>query len=203
VNPLIRIDSVAVPLDESNIDTDQLAPGRFLMRPVFSGLLLHDRRFDLNGIPRSDCILNDTRYSGAEILVARRNFGVGSSREFAARALPAAGFRCVVAVSFGDIFYTNCLQIGVLPVALTDDEVGVLIQRATQRPEARIVVDLATQTLACDDRRYSFEINHIRKTCLLEGLDDIALTKRYTNAIRSFEDTYLQSSPWLTSRISP
>ena len=109
MTPLHRIDAIAVPFDESNVDTDQLAPGRFLVRNVTPQVLLHDRRFDAAGKHRAGFVFNDPVYAGAQIIVARRNFGIGSSREAAALALPAAGFRCVIAAGFGDIFYGNCV----------------------------------------------------------------------------------------------
>lgn len=198
MTPLQRIDAPAVPLDESNIDTDQLAPGRFLMRGVGPHVLLHDRRFDRQGDPRGDFILNDPGFAGAEIIVARRNFGIGSSREAAALALPAAGFRCVIAISFGDIFYGNCLQNGVLPVVLDEGAVAALLQALRARPGMHLVVDLPSQTVAADRLGpFTFEISPARKQCLLEGLDDAALTDRYRDAIAAFEADYHRSCPWL------
>ena len=147
MTPFRLLDAVAVPLDEANVDTDQLAPSRFLMRPVFAQLLLHDRRFERDGTPRRDFVLNDPAYAGAEIIVSRGNFGVGSSREFAVLALPAAGFRCVIAVSFGDIFYNNCLQNGVLPVVLEEPAVDALLQALRANPGLHVSVDLPAQTV--------------------------------------------------------
>jgi 3-isopropylmalate/(R)-2-methylmalate dehydratase small subunit len=196
--PLQRLDAVAVPLDESDIDTDQLAPGRLLLGPMSATVLLHDRRFDAGGTLRPEFALNDPAYAGAEILVARRNFGIGSSREYAARALPAAGFRCVIAASFGDIFYSNCLQVGVLPIALGDEVVDALQRRLHERPGLHVVVDLPAQTVSADGwGAHSFAINAMRKTCLLEGLDETALTARFHDAIGAFETAYYGASPWL------
>jgi 3-isopropylmalate/(R)-2-methylmalate dehydratase small subunit len=198
MTPLHRIDAVAVPLDESNIDTDQLAPGRFLMRRVGPELLLHDRRFDGEGKPRPGFVLNDPAYAAAKIIVARRNFGIGSSREAAALALPAAGFRCVVATSFGDIFYGNCLQNGVLPIVLDEAAVEALMQALRGRPGMHLIVDLPTQTVANDGAGpFDFAISAARKQCLLEGLDDATLTERYREAIASFETNYYCSFSWL------
>jgi len=195
---LSKIDGIAVPLDESNVDTDQLAPGRFLLRSVKPELLLHDRRFDAGGKPRPDFILNDSVYAGAQIIVARRNFGIGSSREAAALALPAAGFRCVIATSFGDIFYGNCLQIGVLPIVLDETTIDVLLHALQARPGMHLVVDLLSQTVAGDRLGpFGFAIRQSRKQCLVEGLDDAALTDRYRATIATFEQSYFDRFPWL------
>jgi 3-isopropylmalate/(R)-2-methylmalate dehydratase small subunit len=198
MTPFSTLHAVAVPLDESNVDTDQLAPSRFLMRPVFAGLLLHDRRFAADDTPRADFVLNDPAYAGAEIIVARRNFGVGSSREFAVLALPAAGFRCVIATSFGDIFYSNCLQNGVLPIVLAEPEIDALMRALQAQPGLPVDVDLPAQTVragACGP--FAFAINAVRKTCLLEGLDDVALTARYDEPFAAFETAYYREFPWL------
>jgi 3-isopropylmalate/(R)-2-methylmalate dehydratase small subunit len=198
MTPFRVLDAVAVPLGESNVDTDQLAPSRFLMRPVFAELLLHDRRYGRDGTPRGEFVLNDPSYAGAQIIVAGRNFGVGSSREFAALALPAAGFRCAIATSFGDIFASNCYQNGVLPVVLPEAAIEELLAILRARPGLHVTVDLPTQTVrtpACGP--FAFAINSARKACLLEGLDDVALTGRYREAIARFEDTYYRDFPWL------
>jgi 3-isopropylmalate/(R)-2-methylmalate dehydratase small subunit len=198
MTPLRVLDAVAAPLDESNVDTDQLAPGRFLLGPMHAELFLHDRRFNADGSLRTDFVLNDPVYAGAEILVARRNFGIGSSREYAARALPAAGYRCVIAVSFGDIFQSNCLQVGVLPIVLDEAAVDALQRRLHESPGMRVRVDLAAQTVAADGwPEQSFAINAMRKTCLLEGIDETELTGRYRGAIDAFEAAYYARVPWL------
>jgi 3-isopropylmalate/(R)-2-methylmalate dehydratase small subunit len=197
MTPLRVLDAVAVPLDESDVDTDQLAPGRLLLGPLTPDLLLHDRRFTAGGTPRPEFPLNDPAYAGAEILVARRNFGIGSSREYAARALPAAGLRCVIAASFGDIFYNNCLQVGVLPVAFDEATVERLLVRLHERPGMHVRVDVAAQTVDADGFGvHAFALNAMRKQCLLEGLDELALTQRYGDAIASFEDRYYRERPW-------
>jgi 3-isopropylmalate/(R)-2-methylmalate dehydratase small subunit len=198
MKPFGVLEAVAVPFDEANVDTDQLVPGRFLTRPVFPELMLYDRRFASDGSPRAGFVLNDPAYAGAEIFIAGRNFGVGSSREAAAQSLPAAGFRCVIAPSFGDIFTNNCLQIGVLPVVLPEAEVGELLAAVTARPGLRVAVDLPAQTVAAPGRGpFRFAINAKSKACLLEGLDDIALTARYGERIAAFERSYYADFPWL------
>jgi 3-isopropylmalate/(R)-2-methylmalate dehydratase small subunit len=198
MTPFHLLDAVAVPLDEANVDTDQLAPGRFLTQPVFAELLLHDRRFERDGTPRGDFVLNDLAYVGAQIIVSRRNFGVGSSREFAVLALPAAGFCCVIAASFGDIFYNNCLQNGVLPVALEEQAIDTLLRALRAYPGLHVCVDLPSQTVkASSCGPYPFSINAVRKRCFLEGLDDIALTGRYSGQVAAFELDYYRAFPWL------
>ena len=143
-------------------------------------------------------MLNDPAYAGAEIFVTGRNFGVGSSREAAARSLPAAGFRCVIAPSFGDIFFSNCLQIGVLPIVLTEPEIGALTRAIEARPGLRVRVDLPAQTVSAPDcGPFHFALNVVRKECLLEGLDDVALTARYAQPIATFEQAYYHDFPWL------
>ena len=199
MTPFRVLSAVAVPLGESNVDTDQLAPSRFLMRPVFAELLLHDRRYQRDGTPRGEFVLNDPAYAGAQIIVAGHNFGVGSSREFAVLALPAAGFRCVIATSFGDIFASNCYQNGVLPVVLPEADIEELLAVLRAWPGLHVTVDLPAQTVhaaACGP--FAFAVNSTRKACLLEGLDDVALTGRYRAAIDRFEDTYYRDFPWLT-----
>jgi 3-isopropylmalate/(R)-2-methylmalate dehydratase small subunit len=200
VIPLRLLDAVAVPLGENDVDTDQLAPGRLLMGPLGPTVLLHDRRFHPDGTPRAEFVMNDPAYAGAEIVVARRNFGIGSSREYAARALPAAGLRCVIAAGFGDIFYNNCLQVGVLPIVLAEAAIDQLLALLLEHPGAHVRVDLEAQTVAAGGfETQHFTINAMRKQCLLDGLDELALTKRYEDAIASFEDRYYRAAPWFTS----
>jgi len=198
MTPLRVLDAVAVPLDESDVDTDQLAPGRLLLLPMSPTVLLHDRRYAPDGTPRAEFVTNAPAYAGAEILVARRNFGIGSSREYAARALPAAGFRCVIAVSFGDIFYNNCLQVGVLPIVLGEDAVDALQRALRAQPGLRVAVDLPAQTVGAPGfGPHAFAINAMRKQCLLEGLDETDLTAQYGEKIGAFERTYYGAFPWL------
>jgi 3-isopropylmalate/(R)-2-methylmalate dehydratase small subunit len=198
MKPFGVLEAVAVPFDEANVDTDQLVPGRFLTRPVFPEVMLYDRRFASDGSPRPDFVLNDPAYAGAEIFIAGRNFGVGSSREAAAQSLPAAGFRCVIAPSFGDIFFSNCLQIGVLPIALPEADVAALLRAVEARPGLRVRVDLPAQTVAAPGcGPFRFSINAKSKACLVEGLDDVALTARYAGTIAAFETSYYADFPWL------
>jgi len=201
VKKLTTIDAVAVPLDESDIDTDQLAPGRFLSRPVTPDVLLHDRRFDSSGRPRMEFVLNHPAYSGARILVTRRNMGIGSSREAAAKAVAAAGFDCVIAASFADIFYGNCLQSGILPVVLGEAAVGELIAALQAQPGRHLVIDLPAQTVSGDGVSvHTFSISPRRKRCFVEGLDDFALTAQFGDALAAFEAGYYAARPWLLNR---
>jgi 3-isopropylmalate/(R)-2-methylmalate dehydratase small subunit len=198
---LITIDAVAAPLDESNIDTDQLAPGRFLSKPVTPDVLLHDRRFDSRGGRRQDFVLNHPAYAGARILVARRNMGIGSSREAAANAVAIAGFACVIAASFGDIFYNNCLQNSILPIVLDEAAIDDLITFLQAKPGRHLVIDLPAQTVAGEGLRIRhFAISPRRKRCLVEGLDDFALTAQFGDALAAFEAAYYTTRPWLVSR---
>ena len=198
---MTTIDAVAVPLDESDIDTDQLAPGRFLSRPVTPDVLLHDRRFDAGGKPRMDFVLNHPAYAGARILVTRRNMGIGSSREAAAKAVAVAGFECVIAASFADIFHGNCLQGGILPIVLDEAAIGELIAALQAKPGRHLVIDLPAQSVSGEGLSvHPFPISSRRKRCFVEGLDDFALTARYGDALATFEAGYYAARPWLLHR---
>src|SRR4051812_43216846 len=195
------LSAVAAPLDEANIDTNQLCPTRFNKVPRGPGyerILFHDRRFDAQGHEISDFVLNREPYRQARIIVAERNFGCGSSRESAVYALHAFGFRSVIAPSFGDIFTSNCLKNGLLPVRLPADVVAATRRQLHAQVGARIKVDLTQQTVTGPDgRAHSFEIDPLQKRCLLEGLDDIALTQRYGAELAAFEVQHRIAMPWL------
>ncbi len=196
------LDAVAVPLDESNVDTDQICPARlirvFAQPGSHEDVFLHDRRFGADGAPLPGFVLNRPEYAGAGILVAQRNFGVGSSREAAVFALRAAGFRCVIAESFGDIFFNNCFQNGVLPVKLPAADVEALRAALQRTPGARVRVDLPQQRVTGPDGRgSSFAIGGLRKRCLLAGLDDLSLTGSHAQELEAFERAYRAELPWL------
>jgi 3-isopropylmalate/(R)-2-methylmalate dehydratase small subunit len=201
VEPLRTLEAVAVPLDEANLDTNQLCPTRFNKVPRGPGharILLHDRRFDADGNERSDFILNQEPYRGARVIVAERNFGCGSSRESAVYALHAFGIRAIVAPSFGDIFASNCLKNGLLPVRLPADVVALMRSQLHARIGATVKVDLPAEiVIGPDARAHKFEINPLTKRCLLEGLDDISLTQRYGTELAAFEARYRGEVPWL------
>lgn len=195
------LDAVAVPLDESNVDTDQICPARLIRSFAEPGphdhVFLHDRRHGEDG-RKVGFVLDQPAYAGARILVAQRNFGVGSSREAAVFALVAFGLRAVVAESFGDIFVGNCLQNGVLPVALPAEAVDALRASLRRAPGAHVAIDLPRQTVTGPDgNAHPFTIGARRKRCLLEGVDDLALTERQRDAIDAFEHKHRERSPWL------
>jgi 3-isopropylmalate/(R)-2-methylmalate dehydratase small subunit len=190
-----------LPLRLANVDTDQLLPGRFLRKPRSDGYdtyLFHDLRRTPEGGMRQDFPLNQAAYAGAEILVADRNFGGGSSREGAVYALADAGFRCVIAASFGDIFRSNAAKNGVLPVELPIEAIERIWAQVEADPTAPLTVDLAAQTvrLANDPEPIGFAIDPFVKECLLEGKDDIDLTLAHADTLASFEARYTADHPW-------
>lgn len=179
------ITSGVMPLDRVNVDTDQIIPKQFLKRIERTGygeFLFFDWRQDRN------FELNDARYRGAQILVAAKNFGCGSSREHAAWALSDYGFRCVIAPSFADIFHSNAGKNGILLVALPEEQVQMLLDRAAQIPHYRLTVSLEDRTVK-DEEGFSasFAMDPFRRDCLLQGLDDIALSLRHADALDKFE----------------
>jgi len=203
MEPFIRVTAAAAPLNLPNIDTDQIIPARFLWRPRatgYGGLLFHDLRFLPEGGEDAEFVLNEPRYAGAKILVAGRNFGCGSSREQAVWALADYGFRAVIAPSFGDIFYNNCCQQGVLPVVLAEVEVTALAAAVAAPGAAQVTVDLERQSVTGPGNfAASFDIAAFRRRQLLEGLDDVALTLALIEAIESFETVYDRELPWISA----
>lgn len=177
-------------MDRSNVDTDQIIPKQFLKRierTGFGQFLFFDWRFNEDKTLNPEFELNQPRFANTSILVARQNFGNGSSREHAVWALSQYGFRCVIAESFADIFYNNCSKNGVLPVVLTGDEVEKIHQLVGERDGYQLTVDLAAQKVVGDDFEASFEIDAFRKECFLEGLDHIALTLQHEEKIDTYE----------------
>ncbi|MGZ5090872.1 MAG: 3-isopropylmalate dehydratase small subunit [Burkholderiales bacterium] len=200
MHPFTSVTAIAAPIDEPNVDTNQLCPTRFNKvprGPKYAQVLFHDRRFEADGREK-DFILNREPYRRAQIIVGDRNWGSGSSRESAVYALYEFGIRCVIASSFGDIHANNCYKNGLLPVVLSDAEVSDIRTQLHERPGAMISVNLTEQTVvdpAGDTHR--FEIHPIRKKCLLQGLDDIARTHEYSERLAMFEDEYRAERPWL------
>ncbi len=199
MQPFQTITSRAVPLDRVNVDTDQIIPKQFLKRIERSGygeFLFYDWR------NQPGFVLNDPRYQGAQILVAAKNFGCGSSREHAAWALSDYGFRVVIAPTFADIFFSNAGKNGIVLARLTEDEVALLLQRAAELADYQLTVSLAEQTVT-DAQGFSakFEIDPFRKYCLMEGLDDIGLTMRHEQALDAFETEH-DRAVWLRPRAS-
>ncbi len=178
--------SRATPIDRVNVDTDQIVPKQFLKqvnRTGFGKYLFYDWRVDGEGKPREEFVLNNPKYAGRQILLARDNFGSGSSREHAAWAILDYGFRAVIAPSFADIFYNNCVKNGVLPVRLKHDEVDYLFANE----DVEIEIDLAKQAVFASARKLVFEIDEFRKALLLEGLDSIGLTLQLEEHIAIYE----------------
>ena len=191
MEPVQTITGQAMPLPLANVDTDQIIPKQFLKRVERSGFgeyLFYDWARDAEGEPDPEFILNDPAYQNAVVLVAGPNFGSGSSREHAPWSLEDWGFDAVIAPSFADIFYSNCTKIGLLPVVLTTEEVAALTDIATD-PDNGVVVDLQTQTVSAPGFEASFAIDPFTKHCLLNGLDEIALTLEHAGEIDSFETT--------------
>jgi 3-isopropylmalate/(R)-2-methylmalate dehydratase small subunit len=201
MEPFTRLDATAVPIGVPNIDTDQIIPARFLWRKRRDGwghLLFHDLRFNDDGSPKPDFVLNRNAYRDARIVVADRNFGCGSSREHAVWALYDFGIRAVVAPSFGDIFYNNSFQNGLLPVMLPAERVAALRAVLERSPGSRVVIDLETQTATAPDGTVDrFDIDPFRKECLLAGTDDISFTLGHSERIAAFEHDYQAKIRWL------
>ncbi len=207
MTPIHTITSAAVPLPLPNIDTDQIIPKQFLKRIERTGygefLFFDWRRIQEGpdaGKPDPNFVLNKPEYAGAEILLAEKNFGCGSSREHAAWALNQFGFRAVIAPSFADIFFSNAGKNGMVLVRLSDEEVATLITRSTANPQHRITIDLAAQTVTDDQGFHAhFSIDPFRKECLLNGLDDIGLTLRHAAELDRYEQSH-NAEFWLAPK---
>ena len=203
MQPFKTLTSLAAPLDRTNVDTDQIIPKQFLKRIERTGygdFLFFDWRQTPDGKPVADFVLNDPRYAGAHILIAGKNFGCGSSREHAAWALSDFGFRCVIAPTFADIFFSNAGKNGILLVKLGEEEVDTLLSKAQTIPGYKLTVSLEDQTLT-DGQGFSakFEVDPFRKFCLLEGLDDIGLTLRHPAELDKYE-TQHDEAVWLKAK---
>jgi len=204
------LDGLVVPLNRANVDTDAIIPKQFLKSIKRSGFgvnLFDSWRYDDPGYPgkpqeerqpTADFVLNLARYANAQILLARENFGCGSSREHAVWALDDYGFRAVIAPSFADIFHTNSFKSGLLPVSLDADTVARLMKECEATEGYRLTIDLAQQVvITSDNERIDFDVDPFRKSCLLSGLDDIGLTLEKADRIREFEARKHNSTPWL------
>jgi len=205
---------IAAPMDRANIDTDMIIPKQFLKsikRSGFGKNLFDELRYLDEGQPDQDCagrplnqefVLNQPRYQGASVLLARENFGCGSSREHAPWALDDYGFRSVIAPSFAEIFYNNCFKNGLLPIVLSDSQVDQLFTEAAAAEGYQLTVDLERQVVVTPSgEEMVFEIDDFRKHCLLNGLDDIGLTLQYGDDIRAYEEKRRQQAPWLFDAI--
>lgn len=209
------LDGLVAPMDRANVDTDAIIPKQFLKsikRTGFGPNLFDEWRYLDHGEPGQDnskrplnpeFVLNQPRYQGASILLARKNFGCGSSREHAPWALEQFGFRAVIAPSFADIFFNNCYKNGLLPIVLTETQVDHLFDEVKAFPGFRLMIDLEKQIVSTKNgsTAYPFEIDAFRKYCLLNGLDDIGLTLQQADKIRAFEERHLAVQPWLTNTI--
>jgi 3-isopropylmalate/(R)-2-methylmalate dehydratase small subunit len=208
-----KMEGLVAPLDRANVDTDAIIPKQFLksIRRSGFGVNLFDAwRYLDHGEPgmdpagrrpNPDFILNQPRYKGASILLARRNFGCGSSREHAPWALGDYGFRALIAPSYADIFYNNCFKNGILPIVLPESQVDRLFHDVAAFPGFRLVIDLDAQMVAYPDGRqvFAFEVDSFRRHCLLNGLDDIGLTLQHVEQIKAFEANRRIEQPWLFS----
>ena len=194
-----KLKGIAAPLPMMNIDTDMIIPKQFLKTIKRSGLgknLFYELRYDLQGNVKNDFVLNWDPYKSSCILIAGDNFGCGSSREHAPWSLLDFGFRCIIAPSFADIFYNNCFKNGILPIKLNQEKVDFLLKEAENKK--MLTINLEDQIIIDEnENKIKFEIDSFRKKCLLEGLDDIALTLKKINKIDTFEKNLNSSYPWI------
>lgn len=205
---------ITAPLDRANVDTDMIIPKQFLKsikRSGFGPNLFDELRYMDEGQPDQDCsgrplnpdfVLNQARYQGASIMLARENFGCGSSREHAPWALDDFGIRCVIAPSFADIFYNNCFKNGLLPIVLDEAQVDQLFKEVEAEQGYQLTVDLERQVVVTPSgTEFSFDVDAFRKHCLLNGLDDIGLTLQQADDIKAYETRRRQEAPWLFDAI--
>jgi 3-isopropylmalate/(R)-2-methylmalate dehydratase small subunit len=205
---------LVVPLDRENVDTDAIIPKQFLKsikKTGFGQNLFDEWRYLDQGEPGQDCsnrplnpdfVLNQSRYKGGSVLLARQNFGCGSSREHAPWALEQYGFRAVIAPSFADIFFNNCYKNGLLPIVLSALQVDHLFNETLAFNGYQLTIDLEKQqVIALDGKSYDFEIASFRKYCMINGLDDIGLTLRHADKIKAYESERILKMPWLSTKL--
>ena len=198
MTPFTTLTGTAAPLPIPNVDTDMIIPKQFLRTIKRTGLaegLFYEMRVDMQGNPNPDFVLNKEPFNHAQILIGGENFGCGSSREHAPWSLLDFGFRCIIAPSFGDIFYNNCFKNGILPIQLKQDEVEFLMNAAGNGQP--VSINLEEQKVVCGNTVFEFEIDPFRKHCLLNGLDDIGLTLEKESFISSYETKNKETKPWL------
>ena len=206
---------LVAPMDRENVDTDAIIPKQFLksiQRSGFGPNLFDEWRYLDHGEPgqdpasrkpNPDFVLNQPRYAGASVLIARSNFGCGSSREHAPWALEQYGFRTIIAPSFADIFFNNCFKNGVLPIVLPEAQVAKIFDEVAAFPGYQLTVDLQRQVVVKPDgTELAFEVQAFRKFCLINGFDDIGLTLRHADKIKAFEAERLATKPWLNNRLA-
>lgn len=205
-----QLNGLVVPLDRANVDTDAIIPKQFLKsikRSGFGPNAFDEWRYLDHGEPgmdnskrktNPDFVLNQARYQGASVLLARENFGCGSSREHAPWALEDYGFRVIIAPSFADIFFNNCFKNGMLPIVLSADDVDALFKETETSEGYKLNIDLSEQSITSPSgKSYKFDVDAFRKHCLLNGLDDIGLTMQHQDAIKAFETKHQAAQPWL------
>jgi 3-isopropylmalate/(R)-2-methylmalate dehydratase small subunit len=205
MQPFVKLNAIAAPIEATNVDTDQIIPARFLRKPRREGygnFLFRDMRYDDAGREKAGFVLNRTPFDAARILVAGANFGCGSSREGAVYALYDFGIRAVIAPSFGDIFHTNCVKNGVVPVALASEEVATVMAQLRAGPPCEVEVDMDQRKVtAPGGQAFNFVIDPFARECLMLGLDDVALTLRYQKEIELFETAHHRRHPgWYPTR---
>jgi len=210
----VTFEGLVAPIDRANVDTDQIIPKQFLKsikRTGFGPNLFDEWRYMDEGQPGQDCsdrplnkdfVLNQPRYKGARVLITRRNFGCGSSREHAPWALLDYGFNVIIAPTFADIFFNNCFKNGVLPIELPEDVIDQLFKSVESTDGYSLTVDLESQKIGrCDGDDIAYEVDAFRKYCLINGLDDIGLTLKDEDAIKEYEKKCREESPWLFGAI--
>lgn len=215
MEPFRCLTGIVAPLDRANVDTDAIIPKQFLKsikRSGFGPNLFDEWRYLDRGEPgmdnstrnlNPDFVLNQPRYRGASILLARDNFGCGSSREHAPWALLDYGFRSIIAPSFADIFFNNCFKNGILPIVLDAAQVSVLFNKVVAGEGYRLTIDLENQTITCPNGEcWTFQVDAFRRRCLLEGLDDIGLTLQYAADIQAYEQRRRADAPWLFGKVT-
>ena len=207
--PINKHHGIVIPLDRANVDTDAIIPKQFLKSIKKSGFgpnLFDQWRYLDHGEPginqksrelNPDFILNKHNYRDGTILLARENFGCGSSREHAPWALLDFGIRVILAPSFADIFYGNCFKNGILPIQISEELTDLFFKKALSEIGLNLIIDLEKQLIIADDEKYDFKVDEFKKYCLIKGLDDIGLTLEYRKAIKDFENHYYNHYPWL------
>ena len=208
--PINKHHGIVIPLDRANVDTDAIIPKQFLKSIKKSGFgpnLFDEWRYLDHGEPginpksrelNPDFILNKHNYRDGTILLARENFGCGSSREHAPWALLDFGIRVILAPSFADIFYGNCFKNGILPIQISEELTDLFFKKALSEIGFSLIIDLEKQLIIADDEKYDFKVDEFKKHCLIKGLDDIGLTLEHGKAIKGFENHYYKQYPWLT-----
>ena len=198
MNKFISIKSIPAYLPIVNIDTDMIIPKQFLKTIKRTGLgknLFFEMRYDQSGKEINDFILNNSPYNNSKILIAGKNFGCGSSREHAPWALMDFGITCVISSSYADIFYNNCFKNGILPITISEDQIKEISEYSNRKEE--ISVNLPEQTISFGNKEIKFEIDEFKKKCLIEGLDDIALSLEKSEKIVSYENKIKEAKPWI------